>query len=855
MKKLFSTAFIAGCLLLGNGTANAQWQLNGNANATTSSILGTTNSVPLSMYTKNAKRLTIDTLGRVGIGTATPVNIFTVKGAGSTPATTWTNAGAPLFVGFGETNVGNSDFIMTMASATNSARPVFVGRRGRGTLAAPAVVANNDFLMSFLSSGYDGTGFQNPAAIDFYVDGTPTAGNVPARISFVTGSNSSNRAERLKITNTGDFAFNGNGLFIQKATGNVGIGSSNPIARLQVEGKVKISDGTQGYGKVLTSDSIGMASWQTLSATGSQWTTAGNNIFNNNAGNVGVGTNTPSAALHVVGSLKYLNGSEGFGKVLTCDSFGSASWKPVGAATSYWSLSGNNIYNTNLTNVGIGNLSPNAPLQFANQAATRKIVLYEDGNNNNQFNGFGINPFLMRYQVASTASSHVFFAGKDTGSSVELMRVSGNGNVGINAILPAAKLEVASDGASKFGTILLVNQSAIGNGDGPKIQFQKTMTNSKSWTTGIQNGLNVGNYAISEDGGTLGFGTPRLTIVPGGNVGIGTTTPNGALQFANVLSNRKIVLYEDANNNNQFNGIGVNPFILRYQVAGTSSNHVFYAGKDTGSSDELMRISGNGRVGIGTASAAGQFELSKDEGRKPATSTWTIASDARLKNIDGAYNKGLNEIVQLQPITYHYKNVGERKFDAKTIATQAIGFSAQDVQKVFPEAVGTDADGYLNLNIHPILIASVNAIKEQQKQIEAKDETISTQQKQIAELQAQMNNVLDRLAQLDKGNNTQSKATNQNETVENVEVPTLEQNAPNPVNNTTVIRYRLPASVKAAQMTITDSKGTVIKSFNLNAKGIGQVTLSAGTLSAGSYFYSLITDGRKVATKEMQIIK
>ena len=83
----------------------------------------------------------------------------------------------------------------------------------------------------------------------------------------------------------------------------------------------------------------------------------------------------------------------------------------------------------------------------------------------------------------------------------------------------------------------------------------------------------------------------------------------------------------------------------------------------------------------------------------------------------------------------------------------------------------------------------------------------------------------------------------------------LEQNAPNPVNNTTVIRYKLPSTVKAAQMTITDAKGTVIKSFNLNAKGSGQVTLSAGTLSTGTYFYSLITDGRKITTKEMQIIK
>ncbi len=49
---------------------------------------------------------------------------------------------------------------------------------------------------------------------------------------------------------------------------------------------------------------------------------------------------------------------------------------------------------------------------------------------------------------------------------------------------------------------------------------------------------------------------------------------------------------------------------------------------------------------------------------------------------------------------------------------EAIGFSAQEVQKIFPEAVGVDDDGYLNFNMHSILVAYVNAIKEQQAMIE-----------------------------------------------------------------------------------------------------------------------------------------
>lgn len=127
---------------------------------------------------------------------------------------------------------------------------------------------------------------------------------------------------------------------------------------------------------------------------------------------------------------------------------------------------------------------------------------------------------------------------------------------------------------------------------------------------------------------------------------------------------------------------------------------------------------GTGRVGIKAFSPGGIFELGFDQGRKPSTSAWTIVSDERLKTINGNYTKGLKEILQLNTITYYYKNVGERQFQPEVLKNQNIGFSAQEVQKIFPEAVGVDDDGYLNLNIHAILVAYTNAFKEQQEQIE-----------------------------------------------------------------------------------------------------------------------------------------
>ena len=65
---------------------------------------------------------------------------------------------------------------------------------------------------------------------------------------------------------------------------NVGIGTTTPGARLEVAGTVKITGGTPGAGKVLTSDASGLASWQSAGSsgwglTGNAGTTAGTNFI------------------------------------------------------------------------------------------------------------------------------------------------------------------------------------------------------------------------------------------------------------------------------------------------------------------------------------------------------------------------------------------------------------------------------------------------------------------------------------------------------------------------------------------------------------------------------------------------
>jgi hypothetical protein len=143
-----------------------------------------------------------------------------------------------------------------------------------------------------------------------------------------------------------------------------------------------------------------------------------------------------------------------------------------------------------------------------------------------------------------------------------------------------------------------------------------------------------------------------------------------------------------------------------------------------------MSITSAGDVGIGTLAPGGQFELSLNEGRKPTSNTWTIPSDARLKEVHGTYQKGLSEIRQLRTVRYHYKNTDKKTFDPKVLSKEAFGFLAQEVQPLFPEAVGTDADGYLNFDLHPILIASINALQEldaQNKKLQQENQVLKSQ--------------------------------------------------------------------------------------------------------------------------------
>ena len=105
-------------------------------------------------------------------------------------------------------------------------------------------------------------------------------------------------------------------------------------------------------------------------------------------------------------------------------------------------------------------------------------------------------------------------------------------------------------------------------------------------------------------------------------------------------------------------------------------------------------------------------------------------SDRRLKYVGKEITSGLDKIRQLKIFNYTYKK--------DTTKTPHVGVIAQDLQKVFPNAVKKGADGFLTIRMEDMFYAVINAIKELDAKYQAQEKRITAIEKENKELKARL---------------------------------------------------------------------------------------------------------------------
>jgi hypothetical protein len=220
------------------------------------------------------------------------------------------------------------------------------------------------------------------------------------------------------------------------------------------------------------------------------------------AGNLGIGTNSPSDKLEVYGGNLIVNDGTSKSRLRPSDLY----MQQAGVIKAWLRADGDSYLNGG--NVGIGTTSPASKLHVVGTDgtyqtrighSTQSLYLTVDGNN-------------VDYKSSgNSAGSHSFSTG-----NTERMRIASNGNVGIGTTSPVKKLEVngtfkATGDSSIDGTgnLLIRNQSATGCG----ITFVDNV-----WQSGIEH---ISGNLYFRTGGQV----DKMTIKTNGNVGIGTTSP------------------------------------------------------------------------------------------------------------------------------------------------------------------------------------------------------------------------------------------------------------------------------------------------------------------------------------------
>ena len=382
----------------------------------------------------------------------------------------------------------------------------------------------------------------------------------------------------------------------------------------------------------------------------------------------------------------------------------------------------------------------------------------------------------------------------------------------------------------------------------------------------------------------------QLKVLSNGKVGIGTTTPKyslldiGKTGTAGGLTNPLLFKLYSSGDYGYLNfggiakhgitinkdggiGLGADPSIeldtpeyINIYTYGERSALMAYA-KYPYDYGDIIKVYSNRDTDVAyVVRRSGQFTFYvTGDGNVYSKGSLLTASDESYKENISSINNSLNTIRQMRGVTYKLKEQADESTITNTLQSDVssrdtlsarspvpveivnkikaekkrkkAGFIAQELEEIFPEAVYTLPNGKKAIAYSEIIPLLVEAIKEQQNEIDELKQAKSIQTRSAisdAGEQSDVNLLLDE----------KLKAK-------------LYSNIPNPFKEQTTISFFIPETSFRASIHIYNLQGKQIKQLSIEPRGNGSVTINGYELTPGMYMYSLIVDGKEVDTKKM----
>jgi hypothetical protein len=708
-------------------------------------------------------------------------NLFAGVGAGpinTGPNNTFLgfNAGAGNTTGSGNVFVGSAAGFLNNSSANT-----FIGS-GAGN-----ATSGNSNVFAGASAGQSNTTGQQNSFFGANAGNTNTQGNANTLLGFAAdlGSNGLTNATAIgahafvsqsnSIVLGGISGINNCTVGFQCADTKVGIGTTSPTERLHVVGNGFFTGNLTANGILSTpiisaGTQYNIGSDRVLGVSGSTVNVPSSNTFlgiDSGTVNNPIGGATLNSFFGAQSGKSNTNGSENsfFGAV-------SGSSNTTGTGNSYFGdFAG--ASNTSASNgsffgsgAGFSNTTGIKNSFFGQQSGNSNV-----GGSNNSF--FGVQAGITN---VSGSGNSIFGAGADLASnnltnataiganarvaqsnSLVLGSINGvngataNTSVGIGTTTPSGTLDVRNNTSSASLSL------SSGNGSATLFLTRATAVPSQSAQIAFYSGGTV-DFAMGTSQGSAGisdfsiysYGTNSNVFTinkSSGNVGVGTASPGYRLDVAQDVPNAFASHIRTA-------GIATGASYGLVVSAGTNSNDTsFHARNQAGTT--LFIVRGDGSVGIGTpvpgatldvvgtakiSSAlvlGGPLQISQLSnpgggstlcGAGPSPSFVTFCTSSyRYKTNVARYRSGLEVIDRLNPIQFDWKKDG----------THDVGLGAEDVEKIDKRLIFYNDKGQVEgVKYDRIGVDLINAVKEQQAQIEALKEEVRSQEEVILDLKS-----------------------------------------------------------------------------------------------------------------------